>query len=381
MHTILDTVGNTPLIAIQRLTMKHEASLLVKCERTNPGGSIKDRPAKFIIEEAERCGMLHPGGTIIESSSGNFGISLAMIGAVKGYHVIILVDPKTTSANLAVLKTYGAEIIVVTEQDDSGSYHKTRIAKANQLARIIPGSFRPDQCFNLLNSEAHYRQTAQEILEECDHQIDVLIASVSTGGQLGGISRYFKRHAPHTQIIGVDAEGSAIFGGKAHPYLTPGVGLGWTPDNLDLGLVDCVFKVPDEDTFLACRALARQEGVMAGASSGSVFIVGLRYAQELSSCVRIVCVFSDGGERYLNTVYSDEWLQAHQIATSITPEELRTRARALPVYNACLRTGGTYQQNLTTTLDIPETTHCMNERVRGQHGNWEDLHTLERTTH
>jgi cystathionine beta-synthase/cysteine synthase A len=159
---ILESIGNTPLIELQNSTVASEGKILLKYERNNPGGSIKDRPAIHIITEAERRGWLKPGGAIIESSSGNFGISLAMIGAAKGYRVIILVDPKTTAANLALLKCFGAEVIVVTEQDDSGSYHKTRISLANRLAIEIPNSFRPDQCFNLLNSNAHYQSTARE---------------------------------------------------------------------------------------------------------------------------------------------------------------------------------------------------------------------------
>lgn len=366
MSTVLDMIGNTPLIRLQRLVGPREAQLWAKWERTNPGGSIKDRPAHFIISEAERRGLLQPGGTIIESSSGNFGISLAMIGAAKRYRVIVLVDPKITPTNLAILNTYGAEVIVVTEQDDSGSYHKTRIALANKLAREIPGAFRPDQCFSLLNSEAHYQHTARELLERCDGQIDVVIAAASTGGQLGGLSRYLKRYLPEVEVVGVDAHGSTIFGGKAHSYLTPGVGLSWTPENLDLTLIDRVFKVPDEDAFLTCRALARNEGVMAGASSGAVAMVGLRYAQALGPDKRVVCMFADGGERYLHTVYSDEWLESRGLATTITPAELRRRAAALPVHSEYPAASAVYRPDLFETLGVPTTTLDLNAELRGE---------------
>src|SRR5690554_5640545 len=227
--SILETIGNTPLITIPNSNHANEGQVLFKYERYNPGGSIKDRAANYLIEEAERRGLLEPGGTIIESSSGNFGVSLAMIGAAKGYHIIVLVDPKTTSANLALLRCFGAEVIVVTEQDDCGSYHKTRISLANKLAREITGSYRPDQCFNLLNSEAHYRSTAREIMASCSNHLTTFITAVSTGGQLGGISRYLKAHAPEVQIVGVDAVGSVIFGGDSASYRIPGIGLGWTP--------------------------------------------------------------------------------------------------------------------------------------------------------
>lgn len=368
MSTVLDTVGQTPLIRLQRLSTLNEAPLWVKWERTNPAGSIKDRPAKFIIEEAEQRGFLQPGGTIIESSSGNFGISLAMIGAAKGYRVIILVDPKTTPTNLAVLKAYGAEVVVVTEQDDTGSYHKTRISLANKMGREIPGAFRPDQCFNLLNSEAHYHSTARELLEACGRQLDVVIAPVSTGGQLGGIARYLKEHAPHVKIVGVDAQGSAIFGGTSHSYLMPGVGLGWTPENLDLSLLDQVFKVPDEDAFLTSRLMASREGVLAGASSGAAVFVGLRYAQLLSTRARIVCILGDGGERYLQTIYADEWMEHHGLATAITIEDLRKRAVRLRPFGEHPARGGTFVPNLKETLDVPETTFTMNELALARGG-------------
>ena len=242
MH-LLETIGNTPLIELRNTTASTEGRLLFKYERGNPGGSIKDRPALFIVTEAEKRGLLKPGGTIIESSSGNYGISLAMIGAAKGYRVIILVDPKTTATNLALLKCFGAEVIVVTEQDDSGSYHKTRISLANKLASEIPDAFRPDQCFNLLNSTAHYQGTAREIFADCPDNVAAIVAAVSTGGQLGGISRYTKTYRPDVKVIGVDAVGSSIFGGESHSYLIPGIGLAWTPCNVAVENIDRIDRI------------------------------------------------------------------------------------------------------------------------------------------
>jgi 2,3-diaminopropionate biosynthesis protein SbnA len=360
MQTILDTIGNTPLIQCQRLSQAPEPALLLKYERSNPGGSIKDRPAKFMIEEAERRQLLRPGGTIIESSSGNFGISLAMIGAAKGYHVIILVDPKVTPSNYALLKSYGAEVIVVTQQDESGSYHKTRIALANELARSIPNAFRPDQCFNLLNSTAHYQQTARELLQSCP-QIDIIIAAVSTGGQLGGIARYVKQHQPHIRIIGVDAQGSAIFGGQSHAYLMPGVGLSWTPSNLNLQQIDHAFKVSDADAFAACRAIARHEGILLGPSGGAVSLVGLHYAQISAPNTRIVCLIPDGGERYIATVFSDSWMQEHQLPLNYSIEQLRERAKQL---QACdLHPTKTNTKQIERQLRIPESTYQFNKEL------------------
>lgn len=354
MRTVLETVGNSPLIRLANLLKPNDAEILLKMERTNPGGSIKDRPALFIIEEAERRGWLKPGGTIIESSSGNFGISLAMIGAAKGYRVIVLVDPKTTPVNIAMMKAYGAEVIVVTEQDDSGSYHKTRISLANKLHREIPNSFRPDQCFNPWNGQAHYLLTAKELMEQCDQRLDVVVLTVSTGGQIGGISRFFKEHAPHVKIIAVDAVGSTIFSGKAHSYLLPGMGLSWTPTNIDdLNRIDEIYKVPDEDAFLMCRILAKYEGIMGGGSTGAGMVVAWKLSQILGSDKRIVCIAADNGERYLPTIYNDDWLKERGLRMYIHPDEMRVRVRGLQPYSVKPIETANYQPELEELLDSP----------------------------
>jgi len=363
IQQLLRTIGNTPLIRLQNCTKATEGELLIKYERYNPGGSIKDRPAIHIIEEAERRGWLQPGGTIIESSSGNFGISLAMIGAVKGYHVIILADPKTTSANLALLRAYGAEVIIVTEQDDSGSYHKTRIALANKLANEIANSFRPDQCFSLLNGEAHYRSTAREIVEACDGQLHTLIAPVSTGGQLGGIAKYLKEYLDEVNIIAVDAVGSTIFGGEAHPYRIPGVGLSWTPVNLKLEHIDRVYKVSDREAFVTARAMARYEGFLMGPSSGACILVALKIAQQLSAGERVVAMAPDGGERYIDTLYNDEWMSEQGFEPVHHIEELRAMARELQPWSEQPRDCKNDQHNLEEMLDIPHSTQTINAEL------------------
>ena len=357
---ILQTIGHTPLVQLTNSTAVDEGRVFLKYERNNPGGSIKDRPALYIIEQAEKLGLLKPGGTIIESSSGNFGISLAMIGAVKGYHVIILVDPKTTSTNLALLKSFGAEVIVVTQQDDSGSYHKTRISLANQMAREIKNSFRPDQCFNVLNRQAHYKNTAQEILDDCNNEIDMIITAVSTGGQLGGISKYIKEHMPSVKIVGVDAEGSAIFGGEAHAYRIPGVGLGWTPSNLDLSLVDCAYKVDDELAFITARALARHEGILTGPSSGACVAVALKYAQTMGADARIVCIGADGGERYIHTLFNDDWMQEQNFRFNMDICEIKKMALGLRPWSDNPISCANYHTDLLDALDVPASTRMFN---------------------
>lgn len=360
---ILETIGNTPLITLPNSNKATEGQVLFKYERLNPGGSIKDRAAMYIISEAERRGLLRPGGTIIESSSGNFGISLAMIGAAKGYRVIILVDPKTTGANLALMKCFGAKVIVVTEKDDCGSYHKTRIALANKLAREIDNSYRPDQCFNLLNSEAHYKSTAREIVNACANKITAFITAVSTGGQMGGISRYLKTFAPEVRIVGVDAVGSAIFGGQADSYRIPGIGLGWTPVNLNMEYVDCAYKITDEQAFLTARAFARTEGILMGPSSGACALVALKLAQELGPHDRIVCIVSDGGDRYIQTLFNDEWMEQQGFATSADMTTIRAMARQLRPWSERPAESANYRSDLTMSLDVPESTLLMNSEV------------------
>lgn len=361
--SILETIGNTPLLTLPNMNRANEGQVLLKYERYNPGGSIKDRAANFIICEAERMGLLKPGGTIIESSSGNFGISLAMIGAAKNYRVIILVDPKTTSANLALMKGFGAEVIVVTEKDDCGSYHKTRISLANKLAREIDHSFRPDQCFNLLNGEAHYQSTAREILRDCLSGMTAFVTSVSTGGQLGGISKYLKTFAPDVRIIGVDAAGSAIFGGPATSYRIPGIGLGWTPVNLNMENVDCTYKITDELAFQSARTFARREGILVGPSSGACALVALNIAQELGPEDRVVCMISDGGDRYIPTLFNDEWMEQQGMTMDTNIDTLRMLARQLKPWSESPAELANYQPDLELALGVPESTLRMNAEL------------------
>jgi 2,3-diaminopropionate biosynthesis protein SbnA len=352
---LLDIVGGTPTVQLRNLTGVGEARLVAKLENTNPGGSLKDRPAWFIIRQAEDDGLLLPGGTIIESSSGNFGLALAMIGASRGYRVISIVDPKLTETNRGLLEAFGAEIIVVDRQDDSGSYHKTRIELANRLYHEIPGSFRPDQCFNPSNSEAHYSSTARELTDQVGRNLAAIVCTVSTGGQLAGIARYVKERAPRVEVIGVDVYGSTVFGGEAHSYLTPGVGLSWTPSNLDdLSLVDVVYKVTDDDAYLACRTLVRTEGVLAGVSTGAALVVALARAIRGRPDEQIAFLACDRGERYLATAFSNNWLRAHRLTTDVSVAELRRRAHQLvPISTNPARDCANYLPDLAYQLGSP----------------------------
>lgn len=359
---ILDLIGNTPLITLKNLSI-YQDRIILKMEGCNPGGSIKDRSANYIIEEAERRGLLKPGGTIIESSSGNFGIALAMIGAAKGYNVKILVDPKTTESNKALLKGYGADVVVVTEKDDCGSYHKTRILLANKMASEIEGSFRPDQCFSLLNSEAHYKQTAKELFDQCDNSIGAIVVAVSTGGQIGGISRYFKEMDPDIKIIGVDAVGSTIFGGESKSYLTPGVGLGWTPTNVDIDLIDEGYLIEDEMAFIAARILAKEEGIMVGPSSGAVFFTSMHIAETLPNNKKIVAIMSDGGDRYVDTLFNDNWFKEVGFSLTTNMDKLIEKSKQLKAQHTYSRQSFCYDTKIEKEMAVPETTINLNKEL------------------
>ena len=317
------------MLRLERLVPSGGAKLFAKWEGLNPGGSVKDRPAYFLIREAKRLGLLKPDGVIIESTSGNFGIALAMIGAAMGHRVIIVIDPKLPPAHRRVMAAYGAELVEVTTPDDSGGYFKPRLETANKLAQEIDNAFRPDQHFSLMNAAAHYRETGPEIFRQMDGWVDYLVMAVSTAGQLRGLSEYARQHSPGTRIVAVDAVGSGAFGGAGRPYLQSGIGLAWPPSNLDLGLVDTLYRVGDGDAFATCRHLAREEGVLAGGSSGSVTFTGLRLAQQAGPGARIVCVLSDTGQRYLETVYDDDWLAERGLDVRCSLPELHDRAARL----------------------------------------------------
>ncbi|MDE9483928.1 cysteine synthase family protein [Xenorhabdus bovienii] len=354
---ITDNMSETPLVNIEKFNRALGTNVIVKLEKNNPGGSIKDRAAVFIIEQAEKKGFLRPGGTIIESSSGNFAISLSMIGAAKGYRVIALVDPKATETNKALMKAYGAEVITVTEKDDTGSYHKTRIKLANELAREIPGSYRPDQCFNVLSSVAHYHTTAREIHAQTGGNIAGIVCAVSTGGQIGGIAEYFSKHLPEAKVICVDAYGSSIFGGPSHAYKIPGVGLGWTPRSIsDVSKIDFVYRAKDESAYIAARLLCRHEGILVGVSSGAVLLAALNASKCLGNSQPIIAVLGDSGERYLDTLFNDSWLESNNIDTGVEFERLLTLTESMETPVEAGNIESNYRDDLISLLEVPTTT-------------------------
>lgn len=304
---ILAAVGNTPSLKLTALSREWGLELYGKMELLNPGGSAKDRPALRMIREAWRAGAIRPGGTIVESSSGNMAISLAMIGGCLGLQVICVVDPRTTNANLAILRALGAKIDLVEQPDPAtGEFLPARLARVQQLVAEIPGSFWPNQYANRNNVLAHYHTTMPEIVHQLQ-TVDYVFCAVSTCGTLRGLSEYARDHGLPTQFVAVDAEGSAIFGGNGGKRHFPGLGAGIVPPFCEPGLAHRVIHVTDREILAGCRELAEKEALLAGASSGAVIAAIRRVREELPRGTVCAAILHDKGERYMDTVFSEDW--------------------------------------------------------------------------
>lgn len=319
--SILQTVGYTPVVRLNHLGPAG-SEILVKIEGFNPGRSIKDRAAFFMVEQAERRGLLRPGGSIIESTSGNLGKSLALVGAVKGYRVVLVVDPKTPTSVIRFARALGAEIDVVDTPDAQGGYQRSRIERVKLLAAQTPGSYWPDQYNNPDNPRSHSEQTAQELLADVP-RFDVLVTAVSTGGHICGLSRTLKRHLPGLVTVGVDAVGSAAFGFPFEGYRMRGLGLAWHPGNLDDRLVDFAHLVEDYEGIATTRLVARHEGLLVGESSGAAIFAAMHYVRS-NPGARCVVVAADDGANYLDETFDEEWLIRSGIAAQIDRHGLRT---------------------------------------------------------
>lgn len=313
---ISDALGQVPILRILRVSAAcRTREIYMKLESCNPGGSIKEKNAAFLVKAAETSGELRPGGTIVESSSGNFGIGLAMIGAARGYRVMVVVDAKTPPPMRRLLQAYGAELVDVplTEADASGSMQRARMKRAKELSQETANAWYPCQHLNPLNPGAHTDYTAHEIEEAFDDSLDALVIGVSTAGQIAGIGRHFKRNHPRTKIVAVDVAGSAILGTPRHPYKMTGLGLSFVPPNFDPELVDSAFSISDQLAFSVCRALARKEGLLLGASTGAITAAALAFAHQNPDAKRILLINPDRGDRYLETVYDDAWIASQGI--------------------------------------------------------------------
>jgi cystathionine beta-synthase len=282
-------------------------TILAKLEMLNPGGSVKDRIGLPMIEAAERDGVLRPGGTIVEPTSGNTGHGLAIAAALKGYKCIFVMPDKMSQEKIALLRAYGAEVVITptaVAPESPESYYRV----ADRLTEEIPGAFQPNQYFNGENPAAHEETTGPEIWRQTGGEIDVLVAGVGTGGTITGVARYLKRRKPSVVVVGADPEGSLYSGDDPRPYLTEGIGEDFWPATFDPGVVDRWERVSDRDAFRAARALTRQEGILAGESSGSAMEAALRVARDLDDAAVMVVILPDTGRNYLSKLYSDSWL-------------------------------------------------------------------------
>jgi cystathionine beta-synthase len=320
--SILDLVGGTPLVQISRLTRDlgpedRRPLLLAKLEMLNPGGSVKDRIGLPMIEAAERAGLLRPGGTIIEPTSGNTGHGLAIAAALRGYRCIFVMADKQSPEKQALLRAYGAEVVLCPTNvapESPESYYSV----AARLARDIPGAFKPDQYWNQENPDAHERTTGPEIWEQTGGRITHLVASVGTGGTVTGTARYLKAQDPSIRVIGADPEGSVLSGDTARSYLTEGVGEDFFPGTYDPAVIDRWVRVSDRDAFAMARRITREEGILAGESCGTAMLAALdeaaRLMHEEPETARdavIVVILPDGGRNYLSKLYNDEWMRTH----------------------------------------------------------------------
>ncbi|HYM50297.1 MAG TPA: cystathionine beta-synthase [Candidatus Limnocylindrales bacterium] len=308
LDTILDAVGGTPLVRLHRITASLRPTVLAKVESLNPGGSVKDRIGLRMIEDAERRGVLKPGGTIVEPTSGNTGHALAITAAIKGYRMIFVMADKQSPEKIALLRAYGAEVVVcptAVPRESPESYYSV----AERLSREIPGAYQPNQYFNPENPRAHYETTGPEIWEQTDGRVDAVVGGLGTGGTITGVARFLKERKPSVQIIGADPEGSLYSGDTVRPYKVEGIGEDFIPGTIDLGLIDRIIRVSDRDSFLLARRITREEGILVGGSAGTAMKAALEAAAGMAEGELLVVILPDTGRNNLSKIYSDEWMR------------------------------------------------------------------------
>ncbi len=311
--SILGLIGNTPLVRLNKIAKNVKPIMLLKLESLNPGGSVKDRIGIAMIETAEKQGFVKPGGTIIEPTSGNTGMGLAMAASVKGYKMIFTMPDKMSEEKRSLLRAFGADVVVTpTNVPPDSPQHYIRVAE--RLARETPNSFMPNQYVNKMNPLAHYQTTGPEIYRQTDGELDMFVCGVGTGGTITGTGRYLKERKRKIRIVGVDPEGSIFyqrFQGKkeeAHPYFVEGIGEDFMPGTFDMSLVDEFVRVSDRDAFHMARRLAREESILVGGSGGAAVVGALKMAEGLMEKQVVVTLLPDTGRNYLSKLFSDKWM-------------------------------------------------------------------------
>ena len=306
----LEAIGRTPLVKLNKVVDDAACLVLGKVEYVNPGGSVKDRPAVAMLDEAERQGLLRPGGTIVEPTSGNTGTGLAMAAAIRGYRCILVMPDKMSREKIDLLRAYGADVVITPTNvppDSPESYYGV----ANRLASEIPGAFQPNQFHNHFNPEAHYRTTGPEIWEATGGSITHFVAGLGTGGTISGTARFLKEKDPSIHVVGADPEGSIYSGDIPRSYAVEGIGMNYLPETVDLRVIDEMVRVSDRDSFLMARRIAREEGLLVGGSSGTAAVAAVKLAKTLPAEAVVVVILPDSGRGYMSKIFNDDWMTAN----------------------------------------------------------------------